>query len=218
MTSKTVVPTLWTRCVSGFDPVSRTETKPGETCSGGPIGWPGLSAAVVALLAIVVLSRTTDEWARTAFLYYDAGYDDLGYQAETAIWIRLVVMVIGLVGALSVIALVPRARGWFTAMGGATLVVYLFHGFPLKLAEWLGWSDWATSHLLAGFVLTVAGSVAIALTLASPPVRGRLVWAVDPVGSWRTRRLRRRAAAAPEPATDDRPSATPALPGPGPRP
>ena len=66
-------------------------------------------AAVAALLVIFVLSRFTDEWARTAFLYYDAGYDDLGYQTLPAMWIRLVVMVIGVVGALSAIALVPRS-------------------------------------------------------------------------------------------------------------
>ncbi len=173
--------------------------------------------AVAALLGIFVLSRFTDEWARTAFLYYDAGYDDLGYQTLPAMWIRLVVMLIGVVGALSAIALVSRSRGWFTAMGGATMVVYLFHGFPLRLVEWLGWTGWATDHLLVGLVLTVAGAAAIALALAAPPVRRLLAWAVDPVGSWRRSRARRRADATPEPATGDRPNAMLAPPGPGPR-
>lgn len=165
--------------------------------------WAGLAAMSV----IFVLARFTDEWARTAFLYYDAGYVDLGWSPLPAVWVRLVVMLIGVVGALSVLAMVPRGRTWFTGLGGATLVAYLFHGFAVKAVAATSWSAWATDHLALGFAVTVAGAVAVALTLASGPVSRRLAWAVDPVGSWL--RLRRRADGPREPASDARPTATP---------
>ena len=44
------------------------------------------------------------------------------------------------------LALVPRSRGWFTRMGAATLVVYLFHGFVIKGAEYAGYMGWADDH------------------------------------------------------------------------
>lgn len=151
-------------------------------------------AAVSALATVFVVARFTDEWARTAFLYYDAGYDDLGWSPLPAMWVRLVVMAIGLVGALSVIALVPRGRTWFTGMGAATMVVYLFHGFVVHVVEMGPWPAWATAHVVIGLPATVAAAVGLALLLASPPVRGRLVWAVDPVGSWRRHRREARPA------------------------
>ena len=119
----------------------------------------------------LVIARSTHEWARTAFLYYDEGYADLGWQPLPAMWVRLGVMGIGVVGALSVIALVPRRGGWFSAMGAATMVVYLFHGFPVRFVEYAGWPDFAVGHPLPALVLTTLGAVGLALLLASPPVR-----------------------------------------------
>lgn len=182
--------------------------------------WAGW-AAVASLMTILLLSRFTDEWARTAFLYYDAGYDDLGWSTLPAMWVRLVVIAIGLVGALSVVALVPRGRTRFTAMGSATMVVYLFHGFVIHAVGTSGWPGWATDHVAIGLPTTLAAAVALALLLASTPVRRRLSWAVDPVGSWRRHRAdgdgepRRTADAAREPATSGPRSATPGPPHPG---
>jgi fucose 4-O-acetylase-like acetyltransferase len=146
--------------------------------------------SVASLAGIFVIARSTDEWARTAFLYYDEGYADLGWQPLPAMWVRLGVMGIGLVGALSAIALVPRRGGWFSAMGAATMVVYLFHGFPVRFVEYTGWPDFAVGHPGLALVLTSLGAIGLALLLASPPVRSRLVWAVDPVGSWQRRKAR----------------------------
>ena len=39
----------------------------------------------------------------------------------------------------------PAPSGWFTRMGAATLVVYLFHGFVVKGAEYAGFLGWAAS-------------------------------------------------------------------------
>lgn len=146
-------------------------------------------ASLPALLLIGLMARYTDAWATTAFLWYDAGYEDIGVDPVIAFQTRLTIMAIGLIGAFSVLSLVPRRNlGWFTAMGGATMVVYLFHGFVVKTAKALGWSEWTGEHVVAGFLLTTVGAVVVALVLASPPVRRVLGVAVDPVRSWQRHR------------------------------
>jgi hypothetical protein len=146
------------------------------------------AAAVVAMLGIVLLARDTDEWARTAFLYYDAGYADLGVAPVPGVWIRLAVIGVGLVGALAALALVPRHAFAITAWGSATLVVYLFHGFFVRLSEHLGVAGWAADSGALGLAVVTVGAVALALALASPPARYWLEHAVDPVNTWRARR------------------------------
>lgn len=175
--------------------------------------------AALAMVGILVAAHSTDEWARTAFLYYDAGYQDLGWHPLPAMQVRAIVIGLGMVGSLSVLALIPRRGGWFAAMGSATMIVYLFHGFPIRYADYLGWPEWAAAHPQVGTLLTTLAAVGLALLLASAPVRRRLVWAVDPIGSWERRRaaLRRKADEGPGPATSGPPSATPAPPDPGPR-
>jgi fucose 4-O-acetylase-like acetyltransferase len=153
-------------------------------------------AAVPALVGISVAALFTDAWAETAFLWYDAGYEDVGLDPVIAFQTRLTVMALGLVGAFSVLALVPRrSLGWFTAMGGATMVVYLFHGFVIKTVKALGWPAFAEEHTTAGFILTTVGALALALLLASPPVRRVLEPFTNPLGWLESRRHRRAAAA-----------------------
>jgi len=79
--------------------------------------------AVGVLLLIAVAADHTDEWARTAFLWYDAGYEDLDMDVATAMPTRLAVMALGLLGAFSGMALVPRPGGGVSKMGGAPMVV-----------------------------------------------------------------------------------------------
>lgn len=149
--------------------------------------WVKLSA-VGAMLGLLYVARVTDEFARTAFLFYDAGYDDLGVDAYHAVPVRLTVMALGFVGSMSILALVPRTGGWFARMGAATMVVYLFHGFPIRFAEWLGVKDFSAAHPSLALVLITLAAIGLSLLLASPPVRSRLVWLADPVNSWRRAR------------------------------
>ena len=90
-------------------------------------------AAITMLVGIGVMAVYTDTWAETALLWYDTGYSDLPIDNEIAFQTRLTVMMVGLVGAFAAMSLVPRrSLGWFTTMGTATMVVYLFHGFVIK--------------------------------------------------------------------------------------
>ena len=144
---------------------------------------PTQAAAVCALLGVWVLTTWTDVWASTEWLYYRSRYDEMGYADDlNALLTRALVLLIGTLGAAAFLALVPRTHGWFTRMGAATLVVYLFHGFFVKGASYAGYGDWADEHALIAFGVTTLAAVALALLLAWKPVSSRLVDLVDPFG------------------------------------
>jgi len=129
-------------------------------------------AAVPTLIGIGVMAVYTDTWAETALLWYDTGYSEIPIDDEIVFQTRLTVMMVGLLGSFAAMSLVPRRQlGWFTVMGTATMVIYLFHGFVIKTVKVLGWPEFTAAHVLLGLVLTILGSIALALLLASPPVR-----------------------------------------------
>ncbi len=140
-------------------------------------------AGVAVFVGIWILTTWTDVWASTEWLYYRSRYDEMGYADDLkALLTRALVLVIGTLGALAFLALVPRVSGWFTRMGAWTLVVYLFHGFAVKGAEYAGYGSWADAHAVVSFGVTTAAAVALALLLAWHPVASRLNDVVDPLG------------------------------------
>jgi fucose 4-O-acetylase-like acetyltransferase len=151
-------------------------------------------AAGLTLFGIWAISPFTDEWTRTAMLWYDAGYSALDIDPTVGFQERLAVMALGLAGAFAVLALVPRRDlGWFTAMGSATMVVYLFHGFVVKTVLWAGYPEWSARQPLLSFWVAILGAVGVSLLLASRPVRTVLAPLTDPVGYVRRRRTASRA-------------------------
>lgn len=144
-------------------------------------GWMKV-CAVGVLATISVLSYWTDTWTTTESLYYRAHYDELPGGDLQSIVTRAVLITVGIVGAWAFLALVPRLGGWFPRMGAWTLVVYLFHGFAIKSAEYAGYPGWATEHAVVSFLLTTLLAGLLALLLAWRPVAERLNVVVDPVG------------------------------------
>lgn len=143
----------------------------------------GVAWVAVGVFAVIaVLTRFTDAIAETEWLYYRARYDELVASDAEAFAIRAGVLLVGLLGALSFLALVPRVEGWFTRMGTYTLVVYLFHGFVVKGADYAGLDEWAVDHAGLALVLTTVGGLALALFLAWRPVASVLTELVDPFG------------------------------------
>ncbi|HEX2894730.1 MAG TPA: acyltransferase family protein [Marmoricola sp.] len=138
--------------------------------------------ALVGFAAVLVFTVTTDSWIATEWYYYRSRYDALEPNSLDAIGIRALLLLVGLIGAVSCFALVPRVRGWFSTLGAATLVVYLFHGFFVLTAQYEGFPDWADQHVFSSFALTTTAAVLLALVLAAPPVARMLNVAVDPVG------------------------------------
>jgi fucose 4-O-acetylase-like acetyltransferase len=144
---------------------------------------PAQIAAVAVLIGIWILTTWTDAWASTEWLYYRSRYDEMGYADDlNALLTRGLVLALGCLGAWAFFALVPRLHGWFTRMGAYTLVVYLFHGFVVKGAEYAGYGGWADDHAVLAFGVTTLGAVALALLLACTPVASRLKDLVDPLG------------------------------------
>src|SRR4051812_11844201 len=139
-------------------------------------------AGLLVFLAIAVLTTWTDTLARTEWLYYRSQYAELDVSDGRALVTRAVLLVIGMLGAWSFLAMVPRVNGWFTRMGAATLVVYLFHGFFIKSAEYAGYPDWADEHRAVSLLLTTLVAASLALLLAWRPISGVLTHAVDPFG------------------------------------
>jgi fucose 4-O-acetylase-like acetyltransferase len=142
-------------------------------------GW-ARSGALLVFLGIAVATTWTDTIARTDWLYYSYGYQALGVSDLHGMALRAGLLGIGLLGALAFLSLVPRGNGWFTRMGAATLVVYLFHGFVIKGAFYAGYADWAGDHVAGSLVVTTALAAGLALLLAWPPVARLLNHAVDP--------------------------------------
>jgi fucose 4-O-acetylase-like acetyltransferase len=146
--------------------------------------WYGFAV----LIGLFVLARFSGNWFETEWFYYRTRYDALVPDDLRAITIRMSLLITGLLGAFAFFAVVPRTRTWFTALGGATLVVYLFHGFVVLGAEFAGFPGWATHHMPLAWVLTTLAAPALALFLAWPPVSTRLNVLVDPVGAISRRR------------------------------
>ncbi|SDS58278.1 Fucose 4-O-acetylase [Nocardioides scoriae] len=150
--------------------------------------WYGFAV----LLLMAVAARWAGDLLETEWFYYRTRYDALDPDNLRAFVIRMGMLLSGLVGAFAFFAVVPRTRTWFSAMGGATLVVYLYHGFVVLGAEFLGYKGWAADHWPVSLVLTTLAAVALALVLAWQPVSSRLNVLVDPVGSFQRARRRRR--------------------------
>jgi fucose 4-O-acetylase-like acetyltransferase len=137
-------------------------------------------AGVAVLAVMVVLTRYTDTWINTEWLYYRARYDELAYSDTRNMVTRLVLLLLGGAAALAFLTLVPRVGGWFTRMGAWTLVVYLYHGFFVKGANYLGFDDWSDRHVVTSLVVATLAGLLLALLLAWEPVARRLNVLVDP--------------------------------------
>jgi fucose 4-O-acetylase-like acetyltransferase len=141
-------------------------------------------AAVLVLLGIAVATTWMDQLVGTTdWLYYSYGYRNLGVSDLHGAILRSALLIVGVLGALAFFALVPRNRGWFTRMGAATLVVYLFHGFVIKSAFYAGYAGWTDAHPAVALPVTTLAAAGLAMALAWPPVARVLTHAVDPFGT-----------------------------------
>lgn len=138
---------------------------------------------VLALVVVAVVGWLFHEAVSMELLYWRSSYDEAGYGLAAGLLARTTLLVLAGVTALGALALVPRRRSWFSALGPATLIVYLFHGFAVKGVEYADLLGWATDLPVTGFVVVTLGAVALALALAAPPVSRSLNPAIDPLGT-----------------------------------
>jgi fucose 4-O-acetylase-like acetyltransferase len=150
---------------------------------------PAALLALAGVVVVVVFTRWAGDWLPTEWYYYRSRYGALEPNDLKAVGIRAMLLCIGLIGTVACFAMVPRARSWFSTLGAATLVVYLFHGFFVLTAKYEGFPDWADRHIAWSYVVTTACAVGLAMLLAAPPVARTLNALVDPIG-WLDRRRR----------------------------
>jgi fucose 4-O-acetylase-like acetyltransferase len=141
----------------------------------------------VLLAGAFVGARFIDGYMRTEWLYWRSGYDAMEVSFAEGALLRLGLLIVATVLALSALALVPRHQTRFTSLGAATMTVYLFHGFFVRGAEYADALAWATTRPWAGLLTATAAGVLLALALAAPSVARRLDVVIDPVGVLRRR-------------------------------
>lgn len=118
----------------------------------------------------------------TWFFYVDS-YAALGAHEWWAGGIRLLLIAIGLVLSVAFFALIPRGTHWWTRFGQYTMYVYLLHSFvlyPFRESGILRNAEPTWIWLPAVIVL----SVAIALALATKPVRWMFRPLIEPRARW----------------------------------
>ena len=133
-----------------------------------------------ALAAGILVTGWVEHEAGSEWLYHHASYAERGVGALEGMVTRLGLIGAALAMSVAVLAWIPEKRTWFTRMGAASVVVYLFHGFFVKGAEYAGLPAWTAAHPVLSLVLVSAGAVAVALALAWRPVSKRLAKVVTP--------------------------------------
>jgi fucose 4-O-acetylase-like acetyltransferase len=145
---------------------------------------PSVRRGAVALMVVAFVVSTlvaghfSKEW-----LYFRTGYPDLGVPFWQGASGRLLMLAVGTVMTLAALSLIPRTQRWFTNLGAASLVVYLFHGFAVKAAEYAGVGGLSERDPVTGFLAVTAAAVGISVLLAATPVSRRLNVLVDPIST-----------------------------------
>ena len=136
-----------------------------------------LAAAIISLLAVWHMN---EEW-----LSYRAAYHELGVSGFVGMAMRLGTLACGFAMVAAFLALTPRRRMWFTALGARSMYVYLLHGFVIFGATYAGWYAGAERlGTVGGFAVVSALAVLLAPALATRPVQWAFRWVVEPRLDW----------------------------------
>ncbi|MFH8979723.1 acyltransferase family protein [Streptomyces varsoviensis] len=142
-------------------------------------------AAVPVALCAVAFAYWAVPRMNSAWFYHNSAVQDLGVSMWTAPVMELALFGCAMVLTAAFLALVPRRRTWFTALGAGTLYGYLLHGFVIKLSRWWGWYDeyaWVRTPL--GEIVVTVLAIAMITVLCSPPVRRVFRFAMEPRMAW----------------------------------
>lgn len=155
--------------------------------------WTPLVGLPVLVWLWFVAESTDQRWS-TEWFYFRSAYDVLGVSLSEGIEIRAQLIVLGLIGTFAFLTLVPRKESVFTAMGAASMVVYLFHGFVVQWGDGHDWQDAMVQDEFGSVALVVVCAVALAALLGWKPVSDHLSVLADPWNQALVPLLARRAA------------------------
>jgi fucose 4-O-acetylase-like acetyltransferase len=138
--------------------------------------------AVVVILAIEPLRA----FQIRRFLLYNEAYPVLGYDQLWAGGVRLGLILLGFAFTVAFLLLMPRRTTWFTALGAATMYIYLLHSFLLFPFRETGVLDgpqpwWVLpAMLLLSIAISVVLSLPVVLRLFRPLVQPKATWLFRP--------------------------------------
>lgn len=144
------------------------------------IGWAGCILLVPLMYWLEFLSPFDLSFRR--WLYFTDPYESLGHPEWSAGLIRVGFIILTLVVSAWVLAVIPREKTWFSAMGSRSLTVYLLHGFFIKFYDALDVDDKYPGPPL--FILATLGAIALTFLLSSPWVTRGLRPLLQPRLKW----------------------------------
>lgn len=148
--------------------------------------WLRVGAVGVLVAAGFTAWHWVDLWEKIDlrhWLFYEDAYADLGGEQWWAGGVRLALMILALVLSAAFFVLVPRGTYWWTPFGQYTMYVYLLHSFALYPFRETGvLRDLDPTWLWLPLVTLL--SVALALALATKPVRWLFRPLVEPRPKW----------------------------------
>lgn len=159
-----------------------------------PEHWEWVRRAWVRKAAVPVFAAAAGVayWAkpRVSAKWTTRGQDwgEMHASAQFGLFMTLGMLVAALVLCACFLSWVPGRQMWFTKLGENTLCVYLLHGFLIRTADWKGLYARPFWHTPQGELTVTFLALAVALLLATPPVRRSLRWVMDADVSWAFRR------------------------------
>lgn len=150
--------------------------------------WRAAAIALFAGLAVFI-TFTVNDWRDLKlrrFLLYDESYASIGYTEWWAGGIRLGFMLLAFALVMAFLMLMPRRVTWFTALGGATMYIYLLHSFVLYPIREGGLLDGPQPWWALPAVIVFC--IAVSLALSMPIIRTIFRPLVEPRAEWLFRR------------------------------
>lgn len=148
--------------------------------------WIRLASVVVLGVAGFAAWNWIDVWKEIDlrhWLFYEDAYADLGGEQWWAGGVRIALMLLAVVLSAAFFTLIPRGTYWWTRFGQYTMYVFLLHSFVLyPFRESGALRDLDPTWLWLPLVTLL--SVALALALATKPVRWLFRPLVEPRPRW----------------------------------
>ncbi|MEU5883251.1 acyltransferase family protein [Spirillospora sp. NPDC047279] len=135
---------------------------------------------ILLLVAAFGLSFLTMDRMAKGWVYWNTSSDHLGVSNLTGLAMRLAMFTCAIVLLFSFLAIVPRRRTWFTALGAYTLYAYLLHGFLTKAISFAGLRKVDAVASPAGVLALIALSLLVGTLLCTPPVVRCTSWLLEP--------------------------------------
>lgn len=141
------------------------------------------AAAVAVLLGIGVAAVFLADDVSRRWLGMNRAYRGDLVQQLTEAGIRGLALMVGALGALALIALIPRRRiPVISYLGSGSMYIYILHAMIIQQLMTLGYFRSINSR--PELLLMLLGCLALGLLLASPPIRWAFRWLVQPRYRW----------------------------------